>query len=120
MQSISYPLQIVTGDLALDYTPEQIIASEVLAILETRLGDRPFRQSYGSKQYILKALDLSNLLTSVSTALETNLELLGFSAISVELDSTLNELQTGLINLVIKYSLNNQELQTNYSINVKD
>jgi hypothetical protein len=120
VQSISYLLNIVAGDLALDYTSEQIIASEILAILETRPGDRPFRQSYGSKTYVLKALDLSDLLTSISTALETNLTLLGFSAITVELDSELIDLQGGLINLVIRYSLNNQELSTSYSINIKD
>lgn len=116
MQSISYPLRIINGDLAIDYTESEIIKSELLAILETRLGDRPFRQTYGSKQYVLKQLDLSQLLTEISVALETNLSLLGFSAITVDLDSDLNELQTGLINLVIIYSLNQKELSTSYSL----
>ena len=116
MQSIRYPLEIIGGDLVLDTTPEQIIASEIRAILETRLGDRPFRQTYGSKQYVLKELDLSDLLTSISSALETNLSLLGFSAVTVELDSELAELQSGVVSLIINYSLNETELSTSYSL----
>lgn len=116
MQSIKYPLEIIGGDLAIDTTPEQIIASEIRAILETRIGDRPLRQTYGSKQYILKELDLSDLITSISSALETNLSLLGFSAITVELDSNLAELQRGLTKLIVNYSLNGSELSTSYSL----
>lgn len=118
MQSIKYPLEIVGGDLCIDTTPEQIIASEIRAILETRLGDRSLRQTYGSKQYVLKELDLSGLLTSISSALETSLILLGFSAISVELDSDLTELQSGLVKLIVNYSLNGSELSTSYSLQV--
>jgi phage baseplate assembly protein W len=120
MRAISYPLRIVNGDLAIDYTPTQVIRSEILAILETRFGDRPFRQSYGSKNYVLKKLDLSDLITSISVALETNLALLGFSAISVEIDSDLQELQGGVVNLLVKYNLNGNVLNTNYSIQLRD
>lgn len=118
MQSIRYPLEIIGGDLALDYTAEQIIGSEIRAILDTRLSERVLRQTYGSKQYVLKALDLSDLLVSISSALETNLSLLGFSAVRVELDSSLVELQAGLVSLVVIYSLNNTELSTNYSLQI--
>lgn len=118
MQSIKYPLEIIGGDLAVDTTPEQIIASEIRAILETGLGDRSLRQTYGSKQYVLKELDLSDLITGISSALETNLSLLGFSAITVELDSNLAELQGGLTELIVNYSLNGSELSTSYSLQV--
>jgi phage baseplate assembly protein W len=120
MRSISYPLRIVNGDLAVDYSPTQIIQSEILAILETRLGDRPYRQSYGSREYVLKKLDLSELLSSLSVSLETNLALLGFSAITVEIDSELEELQLGTVHLVVKYNLNGNELNTNYSIQISN
>jgi hypothetical protein len=116
MKSISYPLKLVDGDLAFDDSEEEIISSEIKAILETRLSERPYRQTYGSKQYVLKSLDLSDLLSSLSTTLETNLSLLGFSAIVVELDSSLTDLQQGIINLIIKYSLNNNELSSSYSL----
>lgn len=118
MQAISYPLRLVNGDLALDYTDTEIIQSELLAIIDTRLGDRLYRQSYGSKQYILKELDLSQILTDISVALETNLSALGFSAISVDLDSDLPDLQSGLLDLVIRYSLNASELTTSYSLQI--
>ena len=118
MQSIRYPLEIIGGDLALDYTAEQVIGSEIRAILDARLGERVLRQTYGSKQYVLKALDLSDLLVSISSALETNLALLGFSAIRVEIDSGLAELQSGLVSLVVTYNLNNTELSTSYSLQI--
>lgn len=116
MKSIKYPLQTIDGDLAFDDSSEEIIKSEIQAILETRLSERPYRQTYGSKQYVLKSLDLSDLLSSLSTALETNLSLLGFSAIAVELDNNLNDLQKGLLAVVVRYSLNNEELSTSYSL----
>lgn len=118
MKSYLYPIQIVNGDLATADTDAEIIASEVRSILDTRISERVYRQDYGSPNLVLKTLDLSKLITGLSSALETSLSLLGFSKINVEVDGDVTDLQRGVVPLLITYSLNGSELNTLYTINI--
>jgi hypothetical protein len=116
MIGIRFPLEIIDGDLVLDETPSEIVLSEIKAIISTRLGERVYRQDYGTPNFLLKKLDLGKVIAELSLALENNLAPLGFSQIIVEVDSPLADIQRGLINLVVNFSVNSELFNFTYSV----
>lgn len=118
MIGIHFPLTIENGDLKLDFFPEDIFLSEVRAILTTRPGERVYRNNYGAKNQLLKKLDLNQLIADYSLALETNLEPLGFREIVVDVDSSIAELQQGIVNLIIRFSIESEEITTSFVLEI--
>lgn len=116
MFGISFPLRIENGDLALDLSPSEIVLSEIKAILFKRLGERVYRQDYGSPNFLLKKLSVDKVIAELTLALENNLAPLGFSQIIVEVDSPIEDLQQGVINLVVRFSVNEELFSLAYSI----
>jgi hypothetical protein len=116
MKSIKFPLEIINGDIAMDDTPADIVISEIKAILFTRLGERVYRQDYGSPNFLLKKLNVGSIIAELSLALENNLAPLGFSQIILEVDSPIAEIQKGLLNLVLRFSVNEELFNFSYTI----
>lgn len=118
MKSFTFPLSIVDGDLAVDESPEEIIESEILSILQTRPFERVFRQNYGTPNFLLKKLDVNYLLIEINAALELSLTSLGFAQVSVEVDSEITQLQLGQINLVISYTVGNALIKSAFLVDL--
>ena len=116
MKGIKFPLEIVNGDLAVDETPEEIVISEIKATLSTRFGERVYRQDYGSPNFLLKKLDLGKLIAERTVALESSLAPLGFSQIVIEVDSPITDIQQGIVNLVLRFSVNAELFNFSYSV----
>jgi len=101
---ILYPLQLdEDGGLLMSNDPLDIVASEVQSILNTVLWTRPLRMDYGSKTYVLGALELGQLLVDLSTKLVQGLEPFGYSNIQVNNTSTLPDLQQGQVYLTVGF-----------------
>lgn len=118
MKSITFPLEIIDGDLAVDKDATEIIQSEILSILQTRKNERVFRQSYGTPNFLLRKLDINYLLIEINAALQTSLVGLGFAQVVVEVDSDISELQQGLVNLLISYKVGDTLLKSNFLVDL--
>jgi hypothetical protein len=118
MKSISFPLEIIDGDLSVDQDATEIIQSEILSILQTRKHERVFRQSYGTPNFLLRKLDINYLLIEINAALQISLVGLGFAQVVVEVDSDISELQQGLVNLVISYKVGDSLLKSNFLVDL--
>lgn len=116
MKGIRFPLQIINGDIAIDESPSDIVVSEIKAILYTRLGERVYRQEYGSNNFLLKKLNIGSIIAELSLALENNLSPLGFSQIIIELDSPIEEIQQGVLNLILNFSVNEELFNFSYAV----
>jgi hypothetical protein len=118
MKSITFPLEIIDGDLAVDQDATEIIQSEILSILQTRKHERVFRQSYGTPNFLLRKLDINYLLIEINAALQISLVGLGFAQVVVEVDSDISELQQGLVNLIISYKVGDALLKSNFLVDL--
>jgi hypothetical protein len=116
VKSIKFPLEIINGDIATDDTPADIIISEIKAILSTRLGERVYRQDYGTNNFLLKKLNIGSIIAELSLALENNLAPLGFSQIILEVDSPIEKIQKGAINVILNFSVNEELFNFSYTI----
>ena len=125
MKSISFPLEIIDGDLSVDQDATEIIQSEILSILQTRKHERVFRQNYGTPNFLLRKLDINYLLLEINAALQISLVGLGFAQVVVEVDSDISEFlsrmhlhQQGLVNLVISYKVGDALLKSNFLVDL--
>jgi hypothetical protein len=112
MNGYTFPLEIIDGDLAMDSDAGEVLQSEILSLLRTRKKERILRQNYGTPNFLLKKLDLAAILSELNQALSINVAGLGYASVSVEIESELSDLQQGIINLLISYSLGEELLQS--------
>jgi hypothetical protein len=118
MKSIAFPLEIIDGGLAIDENPEEIIQSEILAVLYTRKKERVYRQTYGTPNFLLRKLDINYLLIELNSALEYSLSRLGYAQILVEVDSDIADLQEGKVNLIISYRIGDSLLKSAFLVDL--
>lgn len=118
MKSITFPLEIIDGDLAVDQDVTEIIQSEILSILQTRKHERVFRQNYGTPNFLLRKLDINYLLIEINAALQVSLVGLGFAQVVVEVDSDISQIQQGLVNLIISYKVGDSLLKSNFLVDL--
>lgn len=118
MKSITFPLTLIDGDLAVDQDATEIIQSEILSILQTRKHERVFRQNYGTPNFLLRKLDINYLLIEINAALQISLVGLGFAQVVVDVSSNISELQQGLVNLIISYKVGDALLKSNFLVDL--
>jgi hypothetical protein len=106
---IIFPLQVdEDGDLLTSNDPVDIVTSEAHALLDTELYSRPLRIDYGSKTYVLKTLELGQLLTDLETKLKASLNFgtSSYTDFEISSTSTLSDIQAGILNILIVFKYN--------------
>lgn len=105
---ILFPLQIDSdGDLLHSNDPLDILASEAYSFLDTAIYTRPLRIDYGSKTYVLTQIQLGTLMSELTLSLTANMPA-EFGQISVSVDSSVAQLQAGVVSITINFTYNNQ------------
>jgi hypothetical protein len=113
------PLQIdVDGNLLSSNDPLDLVVSEIYSILDTVLWTRVMRMDYGTKSYVLQALNLGQLISDLEIKLEGSFAGSQIENFSIENLATLDELRSGVVKLSIYYE-QAQNLQTiEYAIDI--